>query len=273
MLKKIIEKAVRKEVAMKSLEGKASNIVVDMMKRERKEKEKAIGETLKLKEKLEASQRREESMHKEIDEDRKEIKELKEKISNLSKQYLNSHFGVKTYHEPFNWGEMKKQFEGNQPVILFDKPKPITHEEFYMKTNSDVNNLPFYTLEYSVDGNKEKLINLSLHDCEELYGQVIGSLEYFKISKQDEFIEEVNEYRAYGTGMDGSSLFYGSHTNIKDLVNDVVMNPYLKSTNELRFYKNGKKFSTMDMRSIYFTKIKDIRKELEEKEKEIDQND
>lgn len=287
MLKKMIERSVRKQIALNSLKDKTSSVIVEHMKHERREKEKAIAEVLELKEKLEASDRREKSLHKELEHYSKELFDLRNKfkewtdpnLATLSPREeaimkLNTQFG-----KPFDFVKAMKPFTNNEPIVLFEKPQPITWDKFMKQSDSitdnlddDVNNLLFYTLEYSVDGQQESLFNLSLHDCEELYGQIIGSLEYFKITKQEKFVEEVNNlYRVYGTTNEGKPLYYGGFKNLNNLVNDLVMNPNFNKSKETRFYKNGKRFAVLNGGLNLFCTVNDIKDELARLEKEIEQ--
>lgn len=278
MFKKIIERSVRKEIALKSLEGKETSLIVENMIKERLEKEKAIAEVLVLKEKLEASARREKSLYKENENYSKEVLNLRNRIKELTepmvikisprdeaKLKLNAQFG-----KPFDFDKLLKQIEDSKPIILSDKPQPITWCKFMKQpdgisdnlVDEDVNNLPFYTLEYSVDGQKESLINLSLHDCEELYGQIIGSLEYFKMTKQEKFINNI--YSVWG---DRIHIVKGVISH-QEMINHVLSDGRMCQISKFRFYKNGKLFHEISGNKFIHTKIKYILKELEEKEKE-----
>lgn len=91
--------------------------------------------------------------------------------------------------------------------------------------------MKFYTLDYKTENNEEHLINLSLHDIEELYGMIVEDVEYFIIKHQDNFI----------TSQNNEMVFKYIIVNPCSLDEDV--NKWYEETNVWKMFKHIKRYN------------------------------
>ena len=116
--------------------------------------------------------------------------------------------------------------------------------------------------------NNYKLILLNIWDKDNL-SDIIKKIDASNLPKDISLVIDFKNLKE----CDSSAIIYliSFFENFKE--ENLIFENFDFIENKFNFYKNGKMFHEMTGNKFIHTKIKDIKKELEKKEKELDKND